>query len=143
MWVFNQNMSYVSRGGQSVFSTVGLEFDIPSWLEDEPAWVGGKTEGVYGDYLEETQTLMRAFNEVMMEGDGYGKPHLFPNTVYYLRDSSFDYPDLLEKVHELSSKFSIPYFAKEVNKGGYHNVMGCRTRLNSNWTNNSDWDTLS
>lgn len=143
MWVFNQNMSYVSRGGQSVFSTVGLDFDIPGWLKEETAYgPGGTICGTYGEYEEEAQTILRAFTEVMMEGDGYGKPHLFPNTIYYLRDSSFDYPELLELVHELSAKFSIPYFAKEVDNGGAHNVMGCRTRLNTNWTGDPDIDTL-
>jgi len=143
MWVFNQNMSYVSRGGQSVFSTVGLEFDIPRWLQEETAYgPGGVGYGVYGDYEEEAQTILRAFIEVMMEGDGYGKPHLFPNSIFYLRDSSFKYPELLEMVHELSAKFSIPYFAKEVDGNGAHNVMGCRTRLNSNWTGDPNIDTL-
>ena len=143
MWVFNQNMSYVSRGGQAVFSTVGLEFSVPDWLRDEPAWgPGGIARGTYGDYEDEVRTILRAFTEVLLEGDGYGKPHLFPNTVYNLRQDSFKETELMALVHELSAKFSAPYFSKELKDGGYANVMGCRTRLNSNWTGNSDLDTL-
>ena len=54
----------------------------------------------------------------------------------------FDYDELFDQVHELSAKFSAPYFAKEVGGGGFHNVMGCRTRLNTNWTGDPDIDTL-
>ena len=141
MWVFNQNMSYVSRGGQAVFSTVGLEFSVPDWLRDEPAWgPGGIARGTYGDYEDETRTILKAFTEVLLEGDGYGKPHLFPNTVYNLRKDAFRESELMDLVHELSAKFSAPYFSKELKDGGYANVMGCRTRLNSNWTGDSDLD---
>ena len=143
MWVFNQNMSYVSRGSQPVFSTVGLEFSVPDWLRDEPAWgPGGEQRGTYGDYEDEVRTLLKAFTEVLLEGDGYGKPHLFPNTVYNLRKEAFREYELLDLVHELSAKFSAPYFSKELKDGGYANVMGCRTRLNSNWTGDSDVDCL-
>lgn len=143
MWVFNQNMSYVSRGGQAVFSTVGLEFSVPDWLRDEPAWgPGGVARGTYGDYEDETRTILKAFTEVLLEGDGYGKPHLFPNTVYNLRKDSFREQEIMGLVHELSAKFSAPYFSKELKDGGYANVMGCRTRLNSNWTGDSDLDTV-
>lgn len=143
MWVFNQNMSYVSRGGQAVFSTVGLEFSVPDWLRDEPAWgPGGEQMGTYGDYEDETRTILKAFTEVLLEGDGYGKPHLFPNTVYNLRAEAFKESELMDLVHELSAKFSAPYFSKELKDGGYANVMGCRTRLNTNWTGDSDLDCL-
>src|SRR5574343_181333 len=101
MWVFNQNMSYVSRGGQAVFSTVGLEFSVPDWLRDEPAWgPGGEQMGTYGDYEDEVRTILKAFTEVLLEGDGYGKPHLFPNTVYNLRKDAFRESELMDLVHE-------------------------------------------
>ena len=48
----------------------------------------------------------------------------------------------MDLVCELSSKFSIPYFTKAINGEEYHNVMGCRTRLNSNWTNDPNIDCL-
>lgn len=143
MWVFNQNMSYVSRGGQAVFSSVNLEFDIPKFMEDKTAYgPGGEPVGVYGDYHDECQTLLEAFIDVMMEGDGVGKPHMFPNSVFRLTDSSFKYDELMHKVHELSSKFSIPYFAKSLNGEEFFDVMGCRTRLNANWTEDPEQDCL-
>jgi ribonucleoside-triphosphate reductase len=82
MFIFNLNMSYTSRGGQSVFSSVNVELDVPKFLEDEVAWgPGGKQAGVYGDYSDEARILQKAFTEVLAEGDALGKPHLFPNPI--------------------------------------------------------------
>jgi ribonucleoside-triphosphate reductase len=147
MLIFNLNMSYTSRGGQSVFSSVNLELGVPSFLQDEIAWgPGGKQVGTYGDYHEEAKILQRAFTEVMVEGDSMGKPHLFPNTIYSLR-KEYDSEEYLEdwkNIHALSAKFSIPYFCnQETSYSGVHSdLMGCRTRLNSNWTGDWDKDTL-
>lgn len=147
MLIFNLNMSYVSRGGQAVFSSVNMEFDVPKILEEETAWgPSGKAVGTYGDYIDETKLLRHAFTEVLLEGDSMGKPHLFPNSVYVLRKESLQEEnyEALRQVHELSAKFSTPYFANVLPKwtGGHSNLMGCRTRLNTNWTGDWDKDTL-
>ena len=75
-----------------------------------------------------------------------GKPHLFPNPVYVLRKESLkeENYEALRQVHELSAKYSTPYFANCLPDytGGHSNVMGCRTRLNTNWTGDWDIDTL-
>ena len=48
------------------------------------------------------------------------------------------------KIHQLSSKFGIPYFInmlpdwQKINT----NAMGCRTRLSANWTGDAEIDTL-
>ena len=130
MLVYNLNMSYVARGGQNVFSSVNLEFGVPSFLQDEPAWgPGGKTIGTYGDYQDEVIMLNKAFTEVLIEGDSMGKPHLFPNTVYVLRDEFKGkdfYEEGLQDVHKLSAKFSTPYFLNaDLEGAGIHsNAMG-------------------
>ena len=140
--IFNLNQSYVSRGGQSVFSSVNIDFGIPKWIRDEQAYgPGGKVVGTYGDFEDEAQNILRAFTSVMLEGDGTSKPFMFPNTVYRVEDKKFDSDDM-DLVCELSSKFSIPYFTKDVDGEEYHNVMGCRTRLNSNWTGDPSTDCL-
>ncbi len=143
MFIFNVNMSYCSRGGQSVFSTISLDFNIPEFLEDEPAYgPGGERCGVYGDYLEEARLILKAITEVHMEGDSLGKPHLFPNTIYNLDNRVFndgECIDLLDDVISLSQKYSIPYFMRQEGGDNFTNAMGCRTRLSTNWT--GDWDT--
>jgi len=140
-FIYNLNQAYVSRGGQSIFSSVNLDFNIPNWLLEETAYGPyGKSVGFYGDYQDEADQILLAFTEVMLDGDYYKKPFLFPNTVYRVEGK----PDseLLDKVSELSAKFSIPYYSKTVNGEEYHTVMGCRTRLNSNWTEDPNLDCL-
>jgi anaerobic ribonucleoside-triphosphate reductase len=124
MMIFNLNMSYTSRGSQPVFSTIGLDFTVPDWLKDKDAYgPGGIIKGTYSDYEEEMQTVLKAFTEVLYEGDSNQTPHLFPNTIYNIRKDSFKHDDLLLQVHELSAKFSTPYFTQELN--GPKTVMGC------------------
>lgn len=141
--IFNLNMAYASRGGQVPFTTIGLEFGIPKFLEDVPAYAdGGKKVGVYGDYHDEAVMLQRAFTELLYEGDARGKPHLFPNTTYSLRPE-FDkpeYEDDMLKVHELSAKYGSPYFVNMYPEyqGVHTDYMGCRTRLSTDWT--GDWE---
>lgn len=139
MLIFNINMSYVSRGGQSVFSSINVDLEMPEFLKDEPAWIGGTTDGVYGDYEVEFYTLAHIIIEVLKEGDGNGKPHLFPNTVFQL-DGGVSFDDW-DDLFELSAKYSLPYFNKSI-KGNYALVMGCRTRLATNWTGNWEQDLL-
>jgi ribonucleoside-triphosphate reductase len=148
MFIFNLNMSYTSRGGQAVFSTINLEFSVPDFLKNEPAYgPGGEVVGLYGDFEEEARIIQRAITEVLLEGDSMGKPHFFPNTVYVIRDGTFDDPTLhddIVKVHEVCAKYSTPYFLNQMTEynGLHSDVMGCRTRLNTTWTGDWDLDTL-
>ena len=61
MLIFNLNIAYAARGGQVPFTSVGLEFTVPDFLKNEPAYgPGGKVVGVYGDYEKEVRLLQRA-----------------------------------------------------------------------------------
>jgi len=135
MLIFNINMSYVSRGGQSVFSSFNVDLEMPDFLIRERAWINGETYGEYGDYQDEAKRIAHMIIEVLLEGDGNGKPHLFPNTVFQLNDK-VDY-DEWNDLFELSAKYSLPYFNKAI-YGKYSTVMGCRTRLATNWS--GDWE---
>lgn len=147
MFIFNLNMAYAARGSQVPFTSINLEFTVPKFLEDEPAYgPEGKIVGVYGDYEEECRQIQRAFTETLLDGDAYGKPHLFPNTIYSLRADCLkpEFEEDIYQVHKLAAKFGTAYFISQTPKwtGGHSNAMGCRTRLNSNWS--EDWrkDTL-
>jgi len=129
-----ENENFVLANGivahNTVFSSVNLEFGVPEFLQNETAWgPGGKKAGVYGDYFDESEILRHAFTEVLLEGDSMGKPHLFPNTIYTLRDETFktENEEALQQVHELAAKYSTPYFANTIPDwtGGHSNVMGC------------------
>lgn len=129
MFVFNLNMAYAARGGQVPFTSVGLEFTVPDFLKNEPAYgKGGKKCGVYGDYEEEVRLIQRAFTEVLTEGDANGKPHLFPNTIYYLRKECLkpEFEEDIDRVHYLSAKFGTAYYINMLPKymGTHANYMG-------------------
>ena len=147
MLIFNLNMAYAARGGQVPFTSIGLEFTVPDFLKNEPAYgPGGKVCGVYGDYEKEVRLLQKAFTEALIKGDSEGKPHLFPNTIYYLRKECLtpEFQEDIDRVHYLSAKFGTAYFINMLPKymGQHANYMGCRTRLSDNWTGDWDTDTL-
>ncbi|SCM55639.1 Anaerobic ribonucleotide-triphosphate reductase [Methanothermobacter wolfeii] len=143
MFIFNLNMAYAARGSQVPFTSINLEFGVPEFLEDEPAYgPRGERAGVYGDFADEARLLTRAFTEVLLEGDADGKPHLFPNTIYSIRRETLsgEFDEELRLVHELASKYGTAYFINMLAdyRGDMANYMGCRTSLADNWT--GDWD---
>ncbi len=143
MFIYNLNMAYAARGSQVPFTSINLEFTVPDFLKEEPAYgPKGRLVGTYGDFEDETRMLQRAFTEVLLEGDSDGKPHLFPNTIYALRKEVLkdEFAEDLELVHELSSKYGTAYFTNMLPsyRGQMANYMGCRTSLSDNWT--GDWD---
>jgi len=142
MLIYNLNMAYAARGSQVPFTSINLEFTVPDFLKDEPAYgPKGKVVGTYGDFEEEARLLQRAFTEILLKGDADGKPHLFPNTIYVLRKECLkdEFKEDIRRVHELSAKFGTPYFINMLPdyRGNLANYMGCRTSLNDNWT--GDW----
>ncbi len=143
MFIYNLNMAYAARGSQVPFTSINLEFTVPKFLVNEPAYgPRGQQVGTYGDFEEETRMLQRAFTETLLEGDSDGKPHLFPNTPYVLREEVLkpEFEEDLRRVHELSAKFGSPYFINMLPdyRGNMSNYMGCRTSLSDNWT--GDWE---
>ncbi len=144
MFIYELNQMYVARGGQTIFSSINCELEIPNYLKDKPAIVGGKEKGTYEEYEEEARLILEALVDVMIEGDAIGKPFLFPNFIIKLRENAFKYDELMLKIHKLSAKFGTPYFINMFPdwQGENTNSMGCRTRLSDNWTGNPELDTL-
>lgn len=136
--IFNLNMSCISRGSQTIFSSINLEFEIPDFLKDEPAVsFGGVIDGVYGDYQQEADYVFQAVCEVLKEKDAIGRFHTFPNTIFVIREHSLDeYDWKVKMVHELLSENPTIYFMNCVKENSI--VMGCRTRLSDNYT--GDWE---
>ena len=143
MFIYNLNMAYAARGSQVPFTSINMEFGVPDFMQDVEAYgPKGKLAGVYGDFEEETRMLQRAFTETLLAGDSDGKPHLFPNTIYVLRDKILkdEYAEDMALVHELSAKYGSAYFVNMLPdyRGNMANYMGCRTSLSDNWT--GDWE---
>ncbi len=146
MFIYEMNQMYVARGGQTVFSSMNLEIEVPKYLKDKPAAIAGTTKGTYGDYEEEVKLILEALIDVVMEGDAVGKPFLFPNFIVKLRENAFkdENRHLIVKLHELSSKWGVPYFINMAPNWQEENTnaMGCRTRLTGGYTGDTEKDTL-
>jgi ribonucleoside-triphosphate reductase len=113
MMFYELTQTYVTRGGQLVFSNIQIPMGVPKIWRDVPVVMKGKVgPDVYGDYEDEVQTFFRAINEVALEGDYWGKPFNFPKNENYVSPEFFkpEYDDLWLLVHEAVSKFGAPYF---------------------------------
>lgn len=146
-FIFDANQSLVSRGGQILFTSLNVEFEVPEFLKNELAiGPGGVEIGVYGDYEQEAKLVLKALIEVLNEGDARGRPHRFPNVIFVIRDNTIDeYSGNVRLAHELVAKFPTIYFANctKVINDLNRSFMGCRTLTRSDWTGNWEYDTLN
>jgi len=115
-FVYELDQLDVVKGGQTPFTSASFEFNVPSYLRDIPVVLpGGKIteKESYLDYLDESRKIIKAFTEVMIDGDYNKKAFHFPKPEYKIRketlkDSSAD--ELLFDVHKLVAKYGSPYF---------------------------------
>ena len=122
---FNCNMSLICRGGQTLFSNIGVDLSCPPELADEPAICpGGVVEGTYKDYQEEADLIFRAICEVIEEKDGQGAYHRFPNWMFNIRKGDLDeYSGNCRLLHELGANNPTIYYVNCVDQE--RSVMGC------------------
>ncbi|HID91413.1 TPA: anaerobic ribonucleoside-triphosphate reductase [Candidatus Bathyarchaeota archaeon] len=112
MMFYELTQTYVTRGGQLVFSNIQLPMGVPRIWEDKPVVMRGQVgPDVYGDYEDEVRMFFRAINEVALEGDYWGKPFNFPKMEEYVSPEFFrpEYEDLWLLVHRVIAKFGAPY----------------------------------
>lgn len=135
-FIFNCNMSLIARGGQVLFSSIGVDMSIPEVLSDEPAIsFGGVPMGVYGDYQEEADLVFRAICEVIDEKDYLNRPHRFPNVLFNIRDGDIDeYKGNCKILHEMAVNNPQVYFNNC--KSLERSTMGCRSSLPMNYRGN-------
>ena len=142
-FIFNCNMSLVCRGGQILFSSIGVDLSIPKVLANEPAiGPGGVANGVYADYQEEADLIFRAILEVSEEKDGNGAYHRFPNILFNIRKGDLDkYEGNCKLLHEKGANNPTLYYVNctEMER----TVMGCRTALPVNYTREYRLDSMN
>lgn len=142
-FIFNCNMSLICRGGQVLFSSIGVDLSVPKVLADESAICpGGIKKGTYKDYQEEADLVFRAICEVLDEKDGNNAYHRFPNTLFNIRDGDLDeYDGNCKLLHELGANNPTIYYVncKDIER----TVMGCRTALPMNYAYNYEDDCLN
>ena len=118
MFIYNMEQMYVARGGQTVFSSIATQPDVPDFVAELPAVLpGGKMSEslTYGDFAEEARLFFRAIVEVYLEGDWHGKPFNFPKLEVKLTEEGLEKCEeeyLL--VSELAAKFGTPYFLNQI-----------------------------
>lgn len=142
-FVFNCNMSLVCRGGQILFSSIGVDLSIPKALANEPAiGPGGIANGIYADYQEEADLIFRAILEVSEEKDGMGAYHRFPNILFNIREGDLDeYSGNCKLLHEKGCNNPTLYYVNCLEME--RTVMGCRTALPVNYTGDYQKDSMN
>jgi len=90
---FIYNVNFPSRAGfQTPFLNVTLNIKCPEHLRDEEVYNAG-CEGTYGDYEKEARLILKAFNDILYEGDAAGRPFTFPLvTISLLPNTDFSDP---------------------------------------------------
>ena len=102
-------------------------------MKTDKAIVGGvELDYTYSDCQKEIDMFNKAFCEVMIQGDGHGKPFSFPIPTYSIT-KDFDWnSDISKLIFEMATKTGIPYFSNFVNSDMNPDdvrSMCCRLRL--------------
>ena len=135
MFVYEMTQMQVARGGQLVFSSVQLTPGIPRVWRDKPVVYRGEVwngERVplrrYGEFEREVRLAFKAFMNVMLQGDHWGKPFNFPKPEiaierdFLIEDEEFNkrnpdlptYEELYDLAFELTAKYGTPYFDNKI-----------------------------
>jgi ribonucleoside-triphosphate reductase (formate) len=133
-FVFNINVP-TRVGFQTPFTNLTMDLFPPSTLRDQAVIIGGEMQNAtYGDFAEEMLIINRAFAEVMLEGDAYGRVFTFPIPTYNVTQ---DFPweeEAMQPVWEMTARYGIPYFANFINSdmnAEDARSMCCRLRLDN------------
>lgn len=122
-------------GFQTPFLNVSFDIKVPEFYKQQPVIIGGKTQKeTYGQFQEEMNLLIRAFYEVLIEGDAKGRPFTFPiPTVSITKDFDWENPSL-DPMWEATAKYGVNYFSNFINsemKPEDARSMCCRLRLDN------------
>ncbi|MFX1564039.1 MAG: anaerobic ribonucleoside-triphosphate reductase, partial [Promethearchaeota archaeon] len=112
--LYEANETYVSRGGQLVFSSIQLEAGIPKIWRNAPVVCNGRVgPDTYGDYEDEAMTFMKVILEQYCKGDAWGKMFTFPKPEIVLRRdylTKSEYEETMFLAAKLSAKYGSSYF---------------------------------
>jgi ribonucleoside-triphosphate reductase len=128
-FIFRLNQTNSGRNGaQCIFSSVGLNLEVPVFLEDKFVTLPGgciSPKYTYKDFRDNADRILRIFTEILIEGDGNGNILLFPNTCYNVTGADLTrFPEIFELV----AKYGTPYFVNN-RDNVLASSMGCRTRI--------------
>ncbi len=133
-FIFNLNVP-TRTGFQTPFTNITFDLVPSSGLKDKAVIIGGQLiDFAYGEYQNEMKMILKAFCEVMLEGDGKGRPFTFPiPTINLTKDFDFDSEDY-QPLWELTAKYGSPYFSNFINSSmdvDDTRSMCCRLKLDN------------
>ncbi|MFA5083759.1 MAG: ribonucleoside triphosphate reductase [Candidatus Paceibacterota bacterium] len=122
-------------GFQSPFTNITLDITPSATLANQSVIIKGQPQKeLYKDFQEEMNVLIRAFYEVLMEGDAKGRPFTFPiPTINITKDFPWDSP-ALKPMWEATAKYGVNYFSNFIQsdmKPEDVRSMCCRLRLSN------------
>lgn len=123
-----------SRGGaEPAFTNITLDITPSTDMVDKNVIYGGNyTDETYGDFQDEMDMFNEVFTELMLEGDGAGKPFAYPIITYNI-GKRFDWENPKnDSIFEMAGKFGYPYFSNYTNSDMDETEirsMCCRLRL--------------
>ena len=118
--VYEFSQLAVARGGQVMYSSMGLCWDVPDHFEKTPAiGPGGQPTGkTYGEYAAEAQRFASAILETFLEGDATGQPFSFPMPRIHISEKFFRTPgheDFLRLACTVAAEKGNPFFVFDRN----------------------------
>ncbi len=131
-FIFNLNVP-TRVGFQTPFANFTLDLTVSAFMEKEATIIGGNPqEKTYGEFQKEMEMFIRAFGEIMVEGDGRGRPFTFPiPTINITKDFDWD-NEQYDVLWEMTARYGIPYFSNFVSADMSPDdvrSMCCRLRL--------------
>lgn len=98
-------------GGQTPFTNLTFDIEVPEDLKDKPAIIGGKKQKEnLQEFQKEMEMINKAFMEVMLEGDSQGRAFSFPIPTYNIT-KEFDWDsEIADLMFDMTAKYGIPYF---------------------------------
>ncbi len=150
---FVYNLNVPARWGQSPFTNITIDFTVPDDLKDQIPTRNNKhllegmedeellkklqkrnpnikklTDATYKDFEPEMQEIIKAYYEVMTEGDAIGQPFTFPiPTVNITEDFDWDSP-AAKALWENTAKIGSSYFQNFIGSQYITDENGNRVR---------------
>lgn len=123
------SLGFPARSGETPFTNLMFNFKTPDFLADKHVVTPGLREHVYGDFEDEAKMILRAFNEVIGEGDHHGNPFTFPiPTLNLIPGMDWGSP-LMDEIFRTEARYGVWYFMNYIGSGIKQNskrAMCCR-----------------
>jgi ribonucleoside-triphosphate reductase len=147
-FVFSVNYP-IRSNFQSAFTNLTFNLRCPKQLAEMPVIIGGKPQDrTYADFENEADMIFETFLDVIMAGDGDGRPMTFPlPTVNLVKDVDKDsniYKKILDNVQRLGSLYFMNFTNGFIDEDTVR-AMCCRLNLNLEELSKArgSWNTFS